>query len=131
MRKIILILGGTICVVLVGLGLIGCEGDEANQPSYILDIDPIFGSAKYNCKGCHTGATSPYLDLTTYEGLMAGSDNGKVVIPGDADHSFLYEKISQPIPSRGERMPLGGPFYLTSGEIRLIEDWINLGAKNN
>ena len=62
---------------------------------------------------------------------MNGSDNGKVVIPGDADHSFLYEKISQPIPSRGERMPLDGAFYLTSGEIRLIEDWINLGAKDN
>ena len=131
MRKTILILSTMTCVALAGLGLIGCEGDEANQPSYILDIDPIFRSAKYNCKGCHTGATPPYLDLTTYEGLIAGSDNGKVVLPGDADHSFLYEKISQPIPSRGERMPFGGPFYLTSGEIRLIEDWINLGAKDN
>jgi len=131
MRKITIILLGIACVVLLSLGLIGCEGDEATQPSYILDIDPIFGSAKYNCKGCHTGATSPHLDLTTYAGLMSGSDNGKVVIPGDADHSFLYEKISQPTPSRGERMPFGGPFYLSSVEIKLIEDWINLGAKDN
>jgi len=118
-------------IVFSGLSLIGCDGDEAGEVSYAIDIDQkIFKSAKYNCIGCHTSAIAPHLDLTTYDGLMAGSDNGPVVEPGNADNSFLYEKVSQATPSRGLRMPQDG-LYLTSVEIRLIEDWINQGAKDN
>ncbi|MCK9243731.1 MAG: hypothetical protein M0R34_01730 [Candidatus Marinimicrobia bacterium] len=131
MRKILTISLLVSILILSGLSLIGCDGDETGQVSYATDIDQkIFRSARYNCIGCHTSALSPHLDLTTYDGLMAGSDNGPVVEPGNADNSFMYEKISQETPSRGIRMPQGGP-YLNSVEIKMIEDWINQGAKDN
>lgn len=132
MRKLLSLTLMAIVLVLLGLSLIGCNGDEASQPSYSIDIDQrIFKSAKYNCVGCHTGASTAHLDLTSYEGLMSGeSYNGPVVIPGDADNSLLYIKVARETQQIGERMPQGGP-WLAIVDIRLIEDWINRGAKDN
>ncbi len=130
MRKIITLIPLMIPVVILGLTLLKCEGTGESDVSYAIDIDPILGGAKYNCKGCHTAASPSHLDLTTYDGLMAGGDNGAAVAVGDADNSLLYQKVAMSTPPTGERMPLGGP-YLTSTELRLIRDWIDQGAKDN
>jgi len=131
MRKLITFTILIITVAILGLGLLNCEGTEESKVSYAIDIDPVFGGAKYNCKGCHTSASQSHLDLTTYDGLMDGeSDNGPVVIVGDADNSLLYLKVSLVTPPVGDRMPFGGP-YLTSTEMRLIRDWIDQGANDN
>jgi hypothetical protein len=43
--------------------------------------------------------------LTNYENIMAGSDNGPVVIAGDADNSLLVELIvEQEMPKRGPKL---------------------------
>ena len=46
---------------------------------------------------CHQGDSPPAgLDLTSYEGVMAGSINGRVVIPGDPDNSKIVEVTGPP-----------------------------------
>ncbi len=52
------------------------------------------------------------------------------VLPGDADGSYLYQKIALPTPPEGDRMPQGLP-PLADGKILLIRDWIEGGAPNN
>ena len=61
---------------------------------------------------------------------MAGnSNNGPVIIAGDADNSILVQKISGTA-GFGGRMPNGNTSYFDShqDELQLIKDWINEGA---
>ncbi len=78
------------------------------------------------CVMCHSGDGAPVgLRLDSYEGVMAGSSRGAVVLPGDPEESELVKRIegrSQP------RMPLTGPPFLDDAQISLIRDWIAAGA---
>ena len=90
--------------------------------SYSKDIYPILES---RCGKCHMGSfTSENLNMETYDSLMAGSQNGAVIIAGNAKESLLARKIL-----KGE-MPKRGP-KLTPAQVQIIIDWINAGAPNN
>lgn len=92
------------------------------QVSYANDVRPILES---RCATCHMGEfVSEGLDLDTYESLLAGSQNGPVIVPGDAKDSLLIEKVTE------GKMPKKGP-RLTPNQIQIITDWINSGALNN
>lgn len=43
------------------------------------------------CGGCHGEGAMIGLNVTTYDTLMAGSENGPVVQPGDPDNSSIVE----------------------------------------
>jgi YVTN family beta-propeller protein len=68
------------------------------------------------------------LRLDSWEGLIAGSDFGEVLIPFDAEHSLLVElatKLDPPHPSQQ------GPDALTPVEIDFMARWIDEGARND
>ncbi len=95
---------------------------EFTGVSFANDVFPIL---KSHCLDCHGGdKLEEGLSLKTYDDLMAGSDNGMVVIAGDADNSLLVELIST------QKMPKQGP-KLIPDQIRMIIDWVNEGALNN
>ena len=95
---------------------------EGATVSFANDILPIFES---RCIGCHGGdRTQEGLDLKTHASLMAGSNNGAVVIAGDAVNSLLVEMVAT------QKMPKRGP-KLTPPQIQLITDWVNQGALDN
>ena len=90
--------------------------------SYARDVRPMLES---RCGNCHMGEfTSADLHMDTYESLMAGSQNGPVIVAGSAKESLLIQKIS-----KGE-MPKRGP-KLTPEQVQILIDWINAGAQNN
>jgi hypothetical protein len=90
--------------------------------SFATDILPII---ERRCRNCHGGnRTEEGLVLLTYADIMAGSDNGLVVTPGDAGNSLLAEMLLN------NKMPKRGP-KLTPEQVQLIVDWINQGALNN
>ena len=90
--------------------------------SYSKDVYPIL---KSRCGKCHMGSfTSENLNMETYDSLMAGSQNGAVIVAGNAKESLLARKIL-----KGE-MPKRGP-KLTPAQVQIIIDWINAGAPNN
>jgi hypothetical protein len=62
--------------------------------------------------------------LKTYASLMAGSENGPVITPGDAANSLLVELVTN------QKMPKRGP-KLTPPQVQLIMDWVNQGALDN
>ncbi|MEW6086010.1 MAG: c-type cytochrome domain-containing protein [Chloroflexota bacterium] len=104
--------------------LLSGSTNSAAQPevSFVNDVFPILQN---RCSSCHMGEyTSKNLHMDTYESLMAGSQNGPVIVAGNAKDSLLVEKISS-----GE-MPKRGP-KLTPAQIQIIGDWINAGAPNN
>lgn len=90
--------------------------------SFTNDILPILQS---RCLNCHGGdRVEEGLIINTYGDLMAGSDNGPVIIPGNADGSLLVELVAT------KEMPKRGP-KLTPPQVQLIIDWINQGALDN
>lgn len=94
----------------------------ATEVSYARDVYPILES---RCATCHMGEfVSEGLDMNTYESLVEGSQNGPVIVPGDAGDSLLVEMVSEgKMPKRGQK--------LTPAQIQTITDWINAGAPNN
>lgn len=90
--------------------------------SFSKDILPILENS---CVSCHGGEkTSKGLDVKTYTSLMAGSDHGAVINPGDAAGSPLIRSIvSGKMPKRGAK--------LTADQVQLLETWVNAGAPNN
>ena len=104
--------------------LLGLHSVVFSQISYLGQIQPIFNS---NCTGCHMGGGAATLDLTNYNGVMAGGVSGLSVISGDHQNSELYNRITLPEGAAGS-MPPNDP--LSPGEINLIAEWINEGAIN-
>ncbi len=94
----------------------------ASTVSFARDVYPILES---RCLNCHGGdSTREGLSVKTYADLMAGSDNGLVIVPGDAANSLLVELIAnQKMPKRGAK--------LTPPQVQLITDWVNQGALEN
>jgi mono/diheme cytochrome c family protein len=98
------------------------QSPEGATVSFANDILPVFES---RCIGCHGGErTQEGLDLKTHTSIMAGSNNGPVVSPGDAVNSLLVEMVTT------QKMPKRGP-KLTPPQIQLITDWVNQGALDN
>ena len=90
--------------------------------SFANDIMPIIES---RCINCHGGnRTEEGLNLTTHANIMTGSDNGPVVMPGDAANSLLVEMVAT------QKMPKRGP-KLTPPQVQLISDWVSQGALDN
>lgn len=90
--------------------------------SFSKDILPLMQTS---CVNCHGGEKiSKGLDVKTYDSLMAGSQNGAVLVPGDATQSKLIQSVqSGKMPKRGAK--------LTAEQIQLLVDWVNAGAANN
>jgi uncharacterized membrane protein len=90
--------------------------------SYSRDIYPL---VERRCIKCHGGEfPSEGLSMESYQSLMSGSQNGQVIVAGDANNSLIIEKIeSGEMPKRASN--------LTAEQIELIRQWINEGALNN
>ena len=86
-------------------------------------VSPLFED---RCVLCHSGEYAPLgLQLDSYAGLVAGSENGSIVTPGATKDSPLYLRLTG---AAEPRMPLDGPPFLTEAEIALISEWIEAGA---
>ena len=86
------------------------------QVDYDSEIQPIFNS---KCTQCH--GNSAGLNLSSYENIMQGSNNGDVIIPYDYVNSELWQRINS-----GQMPP--GNNDLTNDQVNLIAQWIDEGA---
>ena len=90
--------------------------------SFANEILPIIQS---RCINCHGGdKIEEGLSMNTHAEIMAGSENGAILVPGDAASSLIIEMVAS-----GD-MPKRGP-KLTPPQVQLIADWINQGALDN
>jgi hypothetical protein len=95
--------------------------------SFSEDIMPIFEAT---CLECHGEAEDgeivleAQLDLRTWEAVMAGSEFGSVIEPGNPDESYLLESVEM-----GDMPEDGEP--LSPEQVDLIRQWIIAGAPNN
>lgn len=111
------------CLVLTALTV---EAQAPDDRVAWSDLQPIVSE---RCAMCHTGEFAPLgLRLESLDGLLAGSQNGPVVISGEPETSELIRRIrgdSQP------RMPMTGPPFLSDEEVALFETWIAGGLRQS
>jgi hypothetical protein len=93
-----------------------------SEVSFSEDVHPILQSRCLTCHG--EDDTEAELVMFTYEDLMAGSENGAVIVPGDVENSLLAELIIE------QEMPKKGP-KLNPVQTQTILNWIAQGAQNN
>jgi uncharacterized membrane protein len=86
---------------------------------------PIFQN---RCMVCHGPKKSKAgLRLDSFDGVMNGGDDGKVVVPGDLAGSDLPRRIQLPVDADDHMPPEGKP-QLTPDEIALLKWWVDAGA---
>lgn len=133
-------------LVLVAWGPSACQG-PVNLPgrptgeavSYAGDIQPMLSA---RCASCHQeGGLADLVGITMRTtpneapASMVNQPSAQnaaltLIVPGNADASLVYQKVSSDSPPVGMRMPsLGAP--LTSEELASLRDWINQGALDN
>ncbi|MEX0315505.1 MAG: c-type cytochrome domain-containing protein [Allomuricauda sp.] len=92
---------------------------------YLDLISPILDR---RCVSCHNNDKKKGdLDLTTYAMLTAGGESGEIVIPGDANGSDIYRRITLP-ETHDDFMPTEGKPPLTDDEVAMIGWWIQAEA---
>ena len=123
------ILGKLIVCSMLPLLMTACGGEPA--VSFSQDVQPIINQ---HCVNCHevggVGEVASGLNLTSYEGVMKGTNSGPMVIAGDIEGSnmlVLMEGRADPSIS----MPHGQNEPVPKKDIQTIRSWIGQGAKNN
>jgi hypothetical protein len=104
------------------------------SPSFAL-VQRIFDE---NCVSCHGPgadldlfADVSWTNLVQQPAPAAEACGGVLVVPGDPGASYLYQKLTNPAPCSGVRMPLGefGPAPpLPDCVTAIVRDWIAEGA---
>lgn len=103
--------------------------------SYNTDLIPMLANHDCLSSACHGGQFfSSNYDLRTYEGLFGPGEQAEQfgicnVVPGDAEASYLVEKL-RGNPRSGLPMPQVG-IPMTEEEIQMIVTWIEEGAQDN
>src|SRR5688572_20958505 len=84
------------------------DARSADAVDFAKDIQPIL---QRSCVECH-GPEKPKgkLRLDTREGALKGGNNGVVIVPGKADESDVYRRITLPadhddvMPNKGDKL---------------------------
>lgn len=72
------------------------------------------------CTACHSGPEPEAgLDLSSYEGALAGGDSGPGIVPGDPDASLIYQRQTDVLGHFGQ---------MIADEVKALEQWILAGA---
>ena len=114
-----------------GLLAVICGLVVAQQASAQAKKEPVSGAAipadvatvlTDKCADCH-GRDAPegQFDVTSWEALLAGGDQGRAIVPGDPEGSLLWRRIQS-----GEMPPEGEP-TLTDEQKETIRRWIAEG----
>ena len=97
----------------------------ANTAKHIFD---------HSCTKCHSGQKpKAHLKLDTLAGALKGSEDGKVIIPGDSAKSQIILAVSHATKDHHDWMPplhnRAGIPPLTPEQIGLLRAWIDQGTK--
>lgn len=115
--------------------LTGCEKKNSialnlDSVDYNIHIRPILSDRCFKCHGPDANQRKANLRLDTRAGALAAlkdNPNAHVIVPGDAEQSEVFLRISSSDTSI-QMPPPNSNLSLTKNEIDLIEKWIEQGA---
>jgi uncharacterized membrane protein len=102
------------------------SADPSSPAFYAVHIAPLLSRSCVSCHKPekHKGA----LRLDSYEQLMRGGEDGKVVVPGSPWASDMIRRLKLP-PNDDDSMPSDGEKPFTPEETQMLDSWIAAGAK--
>lgn len=97
--------------------------EASGEVDFLREIQPVLQASCISCHGPEQQMAELRLDSRSL--AFAGGQSGRVIEPGDADGSLLFQRVA----GVGEQaqMPMGGK-PLDSATIGLIRQWIEQGA---
>jgi uncharacterized membrane protein/mono/diheme cytochrome c family protein len=108
----------------VNLASLSAELSPEKEIQLVTNVRSVLA---HNCYKCHSGAKiEGELRLDEKEFVFAGGENGKVILPGNADESELIRRISLS-KNHKDVMPSKGKL-LSKDEIQLLRLWVEKGA---
>jgi hypothetical protein len=115
--------------------LVELEGSVSPVPPMVPaltdEIQPIF-TTSCAIANCHIGDGAAQLNLEAGRsfaelvGVPSTEVDDLLVVPGDPDASFLFEKITNEEPRQGDRKPIGNA--LDPLDVEAVRQWIEGGA---
>lgn len=91
-------------------------------------LDIVQPMLNNKCTSCHNNSKKKGdLLLTSYQAILKGGENGEIIIPGNAEASELFRRITLP-EEHDDFMPSEGKRPLSEMEVDLLAWWIDLGA---
>ena len=134
-------------------GTAACDENLSTLAGPTPNLEPTFSSiqsevfestdssGRIACTRCHTNVgrnPSAGLNLAhdfAYDQLVNVPSRNKPgairVVPSDPENSYLIHKVDGRPGIVGNRMPNGGPPFLTAGQILILRRWIEIGAPRN
>ena len=116
--------GCLVSILLPGTASLTLAQSTQASPKTITfegNVQPILQA---NCVPCHGQRVKmKELDLSTFAGIMKGSESGTVVTPGAPQESRLYEMVQK------GAMPKGGK-PLAAEQVAILREWIQAGARS-
>ncbi len=97
--------------------------DPPARVDFVRDVQPVL---KTHCYACHgPDKQKGKLRLDSKDLALKGGLSGKVIVPGQAKESLLYERLATD--NEDERMPLDKE-PLPAEKLALVKAWIDQGA---
>ena len=99
------------------------EGSSKTDVAFEHTARSVFKAHCFHCHG-ESGVVEGGLDLRLRHLIVTGGDSGPAVVPGEADQSLLWERMSS-----GEMPPEEVTIRPSANEIEIVRRWISSGAK--
>lgn len=100
--------------------------DEIEDIRFTQHIKPLILDPY--CTKCHAGADAAAgLQVDSWDNLIQGSDYGEALIPFDSDNSLMVKMVT--ILEGGPHPAEVDSDTLTAARVRLLQRWIDLGAR--
>ena len=111
-------------VWLVVAGLMAAQILATSLPAQVNYRDDVRSVLRDHCASCHNAnRMQSGLDLSSYNGVLAGSSSGEVVSKGDPDDSYLYLVTAH---EEEPTMP-PGPEMIPNEDLEVLRLWIEQG----
>ncbi len=98
--------------------------DAIQTPDFAENVQPLLAARCGDCHGSEGGAAG--LDVSSWNGLVAGSDFGEALIAYDSGNSLMIELMT--------KLPAEHPAYdahqLRQAEVDFLRRWIDQGAQS-
>ncbi len=99
------------------------SGPEARRVHFDRDVRPILANACFDCHGPDPRARKADLRLD-----RRGPALRSAIVPGDAAHSLLLQKVCSSAEASRMPPPASGKAALTAAQVKVLRRWIDQGA---
>ena len=104
--------------------------DEEIPENPMIYQDVVYRILDDKCVACHNpNKQKGELVMTSYDKLLQGGENGRIIEPGNPEESEMIKRAHLPLEDE-YHMPPEGKSQLEESQIAILEQWIALGASD-